>query len=55
MAFTAAYLTEIESLIALSKFQLICEVLTKLLDQYFLVIAAKYWVADKLWHSEMDN
>ncbi|KAF9504567.1 hypothetical protein BS47DRAFT_1368693 [Hydnum rufescens UP504] len=36
------YQTEIDSLITSSEFQLICEVLTKLLDQYFPVIAAKY-------------
>ncbi|KAF9508035.1 hypothetical protein BS47DRAFT_1366264 [Hydnum rufescens UP504] len=41
-AFTVDYQTEIDGLIASSEFQLICEVLTKLLDRYFPAIAAKY-------------
>ncbi|KAF9519766.1 hypothetical protein BS47DRAFT_1388017 [Hydnum rufescens UP504] len=55
MVFTVNYQTEIDSLIASSEFQLICEVLTKLLDQYFPVIAAKYRAADRFWRSETGN
>ncbi|KAF9508757.1 hypothetical protein BS47DRAFT_1365748 [Hydnum rufescens UP504] len=55
MAFTVDYQTEIDSLIASSEFQLICEVLTKLLDQYFPAIAAKYRAADRFWQSETGN
>ncbi|KAF9506037.1 hypothetical protein BS47DRAFT_1399871 [Hydnum rufescens UP504] len=55
MAFTVDYQTEIDSLIASSEFQLICEVLTKLLDQYFPAIAAKYRAADRFWRSETGN
>ncbi|KAF9512964.1 hypothetical protein BS47DRAFT_1393708 [Hydnum rufescens UP504] len=54
-AFTVDYQTEIDGLIASSEFQLICEVLTKLLDQYFPVIAAKYRAADEFWRSKTNN